>query len=230
MGAKHGGGGPNPVGRRDSKAFQLRPGLFVGVAVLISLVIPQSAFATEAVNTYSMTVLVFNFRQVPSEVLGKAENEVGRIFQRAGIRVTWQDCPTGNEPCQKGPGYVVLLGIMAGPVQNPMLDTISGRADPADHLASVYYDYLPRLPGGNPSDKATVLACVTAHELGHLLLGRHGHSVTGIMRESWDVEQARHALMSQLSFLPEESEILRATLRDATQPRRGTASALMSSR
>jgi hypothetical protein len=119
---------------------------------------------------------------------------------------------------------------MAGPVQNEFVDTISGRSVVADHLAAVYYDYLPRVPRGaaGTSDIATILGCVIAHELGHLLLGTHGHSITGIMKASWDSEQTRRALMSQLSFLPEEGALLRAALREGTQPREAESSTLVS--
>jgi hypothetical protein len=179
-----------------------------------------------------MTVLVFNFRQVPSDVLSKAENEAGRIFQRSGVDVTWRECPTGSEPCQKGTGYVLFLAIKAGPAQNTKLDVISGSADPSVHLAAVYYDYLPRQPGGhrNSFDMATVFGGIIAHELGHLLLGAHGHSLSGIMRGRWDFEQTRRALMSQLSFLPEETEIMQSVLREGLQPEGREVSGLVSTR
>jgi hypothetical protein len=102
--------------------------------------------------------------------------------------------------------------MMAGPVQNKFLDTISGYAVLPAHIAAVYYDYLPRLPNGerNKNDTALVLGCVIAHELGHLLLGVHGHSNGGIMQAHWGIEQTQLALMSQLSFLPEEARLMQA--------------------
>jgi len=228
MKAKHGAHEPNPVRGQRSDGGQFVPGLLLSMALLIGLVVPPTAFATGKGNASAMTVLVFNFRQVPGEVLANAENEAGRIFERAGVYVSWRDCPTGSEPCPKGAGYVLLLAIMAGPIQI-QLDVISGRADPAVRLAAVYYDYLPRQPGGfhNSSEIASVLAGVIGHELGHLLLGARGHSLSGIMRESWDSEQTRLALISQLSFLPEETEILQSVLREGIPPRSGTVSGLV---
>ena len=186
--------------------------LLVGTAALMSLAFPATAFAAEANNGPAITVLVFNFRQAPAETLVKAEKEAGRILEQVGVPVTWRDCPTGNEPCQKGPGRVYFLAMMAGPVQNKFLDTISGYAVLPTHLAAVYYDYLPRTPGGksNKNDTAMILGCVIAHELGHLLLGGHGHSIAGIMQAQWGIEQTQRALMSQLSFLPEEVQLMHA--------------------
>jgi hypothetical protein len=172
------------------------------------------------IDASGFTVLVFNFRQVSTDILSNAEKEADQIFGHAGMQVVWQDCPTGNEPCRIGPGPVFFLAIKAGPVQNKFMDVVSGQAIVGDHLAVVYYDALPRVARGKttPQQAATLLACVIAHELGHLLLGAHGHSIHGIMRDRWDIEQTRRALMSDLDFLPEEGKLMRGALLDGTQP------------
>jgi len=176
-------------------------------------------------------VLVFNFRQVSTDILSNAENEAGQIFGNAGMQVVWQECPTGNEPCRIGLGPVFFLAIKAGPVQNKFLDVVSGQAIVANQLAVVYYDALPRVGRGKTGthEASTLLACVIAHELGHLLLGAYGHSIHGIMRDRWDIEQTRLALMSQLAFLPEESKLMKSALLDGTQPTEAAQPALVSS-
>jgi len=167
------------------------------------------------------TVLVFNFRQVSVGILSNAEKEADQILGRAGIQVLWRECPTGNEPCRIGLGPVFFLAIKAGPVQNKFLDVVSGQAVVPNHLAVVYYDSLPRVARGKTTpqrSQSILLACVIAHELGHLLLGAYGHSVHGIMRDRWDIEQTRLALMSDLDFLPEEGKLMRGALLDGAQP------------
>ena len=187
---------------------------------------------TAKVDLSSFTVLVFNFRQVSSDILSNAEKETDRIFSHAGIKIVWHECPTGNEPCRKGPGPVFFLAIKAGPVQNKFLDVVSGEAMVADHLAVINYDALPRVARRKtttPHEASTLLACVIAHELGHLLLGAHGHSLHGVMRNRWDIEQTRLALMSELDFLPEEGRLMRSALLDGTQPGEAAQPALVSS-
>jgi hypothetical protein len=213
MKTMHGSGGSNAVGNWNSTGRHIKLGLLLaGVAALMGPALPSIAFASETDHGSAITVLVFNFRQAPAETLVNAEKEAGRILEQVGVPVTWRDCPTGEEPCKKGPGRVFILAMMAAPVQNKFEDTISGYALPPDRFAAVYYDYLPRMPGGesNKNDTALVLGCVIAHELGHLLLGAHGHSIAGIMQARWGIEQTQLALMSQLSFLPEEARLMHA--------------------
>lgn len=206
-------GGSKAVGSCSSTGRQFKLGLLlVGMSTLIGATLSSTAVASETDQGPSITVLVFNFRKAPAETLVKAEKEAGRILEQVGVPVIWRDCPTGDEPCLKGPGRVFMLAMMTGPAQNKFEDTISGYAILHDHLAAVYYDYLPRTPGGesNKNDTALVLGCVIAHELGHLLLGAHAHSIAGIMQAHWGIEQTRLALMSQLSFLPEEARLMHA--------------------
>ena len=148
MNTKLGKRGSKATRNQNSAGCQFKLGFFlVGLAVLIRLAHPTAAFASETDNGPGITVLVFNFRAAPAETLVKAEKEAGRILEQAGVHVTWRDCPTGNEPCRKGPGRVFFLAMMAGPVRNKVVDTVSGYAFLPDHLAVVYYDYLPPMPG-----------------------------------------------------------------------------------
>ena len=222
--------GSKAVGSRNSTGRHIKLGLLLaGTAALMGPALPTTGFASETNNGPAITVLVFNFRQAPAETLVKAEKEAGRILEQGGVPVTWRDCPTGNEPCRKGPGRVFVLAMMAGPVQNKFLDTISGYALLPAHLATVYYDYLPRIPRGesNKNDTALILGCVIAHELGHLLLGTHGHSIGGIMQAHWGIELKQLALMSQLSFLPEEARLMHADT-VAPEAKNNSSSALTS--
>ena len=179
----------------------------------------------------ALTVMVFNFKQVSSDIVSNAEKEASQIFGHAGIQVVWQECPTGNVPCRIGPGPVFFLAIKAGPPQNKFLDVVSGEAIVANHLAEVYYDSLPRVARRKTTrqEASALLACVITHELGHLLLGAYGHSVHGVMRDRWDIEQTRLALMSELDFLPEEGKLMRRVLRDGTQPAEAAQPALVTS-
>jgi hypothetical protein len=57
-----------------------------------------------------------------------------------------------------------------------------------------------------------VLSCAMAHEMGHLLMGDRPHSSFGLMRGDWEPKDLRRVAMSPLSFLPQDSALMRSGL------------------
>ena len=55
-----------------------------------------------------------------------------------------------------------------------------------------------------------VLACVVAHELGHVLLGRDSHSATGIMTARLTDKELGQFRVMFIGFLPTQKEGIRA--------------------
>ena len=103
--------------------------------------------------------------------------------------------PDPEGPCQRAPEATdIRLRILAAPIQKVFQDPVFGFAvHPV--LASVYYDYAVRRAKSDDAEFEVpiILGCVIAHELGHLLLGSNGHSVTGIMQPRWEAKQVRHS-------------------------------------
>jgi hypothetical protein len=82
-------------------------------------------------------------------------------------------------------------------------------------LVSVYYDHAVRLARIDEADFEVpiILGCAIAHEIGHLLLGPHGHSSAGIMLGQWEPKQIRHATMGYLLFTSQQAKLMRAEAR-----------------
>jgi len=118
---------PNYTGRRLTVGLQV-----TSVVAFMTFASSTRSFAAKVNAQPSFTILVFSFRQVPRPILANAENEAGRIFERAGIHVTWRDCPTGDESCPKDAGPVFFPALMSDPVQNKVLGTVSGHAVATD--------------------------------------------------------------------------------------------------
>ena len=57
-----------------------------------------------------------------------------------------------------------------------------------------------------------ILGLVIAHELGHLLLGKHTHSAAGLMQARLGSEEVTRG--RQVTFLPEEAKKIRAGIMD----------------
>ena len=58
-------------------------------------------------------------------------------------------------------------------------------------------------------DPALVLGTVAAHEVGHVLLRRQGHSTEGLMRASWKPDDWERAASGSLLFSPPERMAVR---------------------
>jgi len=56
-----------------------------------------------------------------------------------------------------------------------------------------------------------ILGHAMAHEIGHLLLGP-SHSPAGIMRAEWTRKDLESAARNELSFTPQQMELLRASV------------------
>jgi hypothetical protein len=54
-----------------------------------------------------------------------------------------------------------------------------------------------------------LLGAVSAHELGHLLLGSNSHSRIGIMEPRWRLEGLRNVGMGRLLFTSEQARSMR---------------------
>ena len=184
---------------------------------------PKSTFAGEP----TATVLVYNYARVSSAIVAAAEREAGRILDAAGVRIIWVECPmratpaSAKEPClQALKSTDILLRVLPPPAEHSLKADVFGFAI-SPILANVYYAHAVRLAaeqGYVEFDARTILGCVTAHELGHLLLGSNSHSSAGIMRSAWGQKQLRQALMGTLLFTAEQGKVMQAQVRARTSP------------
>jgi hypothetical protein len=149
------------------------------------------------------------------------EANVEDIFARAGVGVRWVYCTPppssgpADSPCARParPGEFVLRLLKR---TAPRRDSCShGFAlVPADGraggYATVFTDGLAELRG-TIAPWSQLLAHFTAHEIGHLLLGR-GHAASGLMRANWSRSDLDRAARGRLTFTPAEAERMRARL------------------
>jgi hypothetical protein len=176
-----------------------------------------AGFAADNPLNPTITIQVYNYSQASPAVLNQAEREAGRILEQAGVRASWVECsvdpssvsPQG--PCQKSPPPTeTRLRILATPIQKHSPDSVFGFAvHPV--LASVYYEYAKLRARSDDAEfeVPTILGCVIAHELGHLLLGSNSHSSSGIMQPRWEPEQVRQLTTGKLLFTAEQSKVMR---------------------
>jgi len=163
-----------------------------------------------------ITVFVNDSVGVKHSVLRHAEKEAGRLLRPAGIEIEWRNCAETSE-CRRPPrsNEFVLHIVAKGRARS---DFVFGEAflgpDGKGKYADVFFDQLRR--EANNVDVGQLLGAVTAHELGHLFLGSHSHSLMGIMQPLWGVESLRRISMGSLTFVAEEERSMRSRLRSET--------------
>jgi hypothetical protein len=172
----------------------------------------------------AIRVRVDNYTSASSTELAGAEREASRILDAAGLRTTWLQCPEGHslplsqDPCQDPlETSDVVLRVVSESTKNKFQDTVFGFAvQPV--LATVYYEYPVRLAKRDDAgfEVPVILGCVIAHEIGHLLLGPHGHSNSGIMQPRWERKQVRQALTGTLLFTSVQAKHMQAETRMRT--------------
>ena len=191
--------------------------------VLLGLFGPQLALAKVKSGPAVVPVVLFNYSNASPGVLTRAKQKVDELFSRSGIRFAWTDCPpspgsVGSELCQSRPapgeigvrileqhfGLTSAFGLAIHPV-----------------WATVYYEPTLRLAEtatGSEYNFGEILGCLIAHEIGHLLLGPNHHTVSGIMRDEWDIRQVQLATMDALGFTTEQAKLMRANARMRATP------------
>lgn len=207
-------------GGRPKEVHPVRLTLRIAAGFLIAAGLHCTGFAsTHAADPIpTIRIAVLNFTEATPQTIAAAEREAGRILGDAGLNVVWVNCPPGDtavdptDPCQQRPGPSHIFVRVLGQTRQGFQDSIYGFAVlPA--LASAYYGsavQLARDYRAEMIDLPTILGCVMAHEIGHLLLGSNSHSATGIMQAHWGRKQVRDLMMGTFLFTPQQSKVIRA--------------------
>ena len=174
-----------------------------------------------------ITVFVYNYAAVSSEVLALTEAEASRIYQQAGIEIEWLDCPLATQDagqfhaCQVPPGPTKLaLRILSQPMTERLRqagDSFGFAMIPEDGtfatVANVFSYDAEQLASRRGMRPGIILGHLAAHELGHLLLGAGSHSPQGIMHVPWRLKELETVAQGLIVFRPQEAEGMRMNIR-----------------
>lgn len=171
---------------------------FRSVLAGVILIAGSSAFAQAAPRR--LTVRVYDYVGVPAKVQAEARVGIADIFRRAGVSLDWVDClasqPTSTWPSQCGsqpvPGLLTAKIITESMAKGLHLSQSAFGLALRGYGAYILYDRIRGHAWAESLPPAPILAIVTAHELGHLLL-EAGHSPTGLMAERHQQAQFRDA-------------------------------------
>ena len=187
--------------------------------LLLAVSMAGVGWGRSIVSNPQVMVLVFDRSGISPTVLLEAERQAAKTFRRADIDVTWLNCSAapdeGNEPCQEvqRPNQFVLNIVNRS--KQPTND-IFGIAflgeDGSGNYVDIFLDQITRFRNESGTKESDLLAAVSAHEIGHLLLGLHSHSPWGVMSPRWEGAHLRSIAMGTLSFTPEQVSIMRTRI------------------
>jgi hypothetical protein len=186
--------------------------LMATLAVGIAVTGGSQASAQALENALTVTLHVTNYANVSPTELAAAETYATAIYRAAGISTVWTAAPwPAGEPRSPHLRVLILSAEMtAKKCKDAQLDvSVLGLADNdgttgsgriayvfADRIAFTAMRYLAKFNRG--------LGYVMAHEVGHLLLGAHGHAPTGLMTADWKPRETHLQ-----TFTPEQTRVIR---------------------
>jgi hypothetical protein len=215
------------------KTAPLTVKLAVGLAMIATTVSGTLAKAQKTAsderNTRQITLVVYDYAHVNQRTLQEAEKETARILAKAGVIARWVDCPTQGEDMAK---YPVCAGLAEGTKYKLQLLSSSMAAaltrsrnslgysldcEQGPCIASVNYDRIESISGGNRVSSYVLMARVTAREIGQMLIGATYRSRSGIMNASWTYRQLGQAAGQEMLFSPSEASAMKARLAEREQ-------------
>jgi hypothetical protein len=167
-----------------------------------------------ALSALSLVVRLYDGFGVSAGDLASAHAIASAILSRAGISVTWRDCPREDCDNQVAPAELVLRVIAAPAASEPGslgfsyvdVERRSGT------LATVFADRVGKMSALSARDGGELLGRAMAHEIGHLLLGTTRHADRGLMRGRWTTIELLKNRPWDWALSPEEGMLMRRAL------------------
>lgn len=175
----------------------------------------------QAESAPSLTVLVYNYANVPGAKLREAETFAARSYRAAGIELAWVDCATSKsdtsrfracEQANDGRGLFLKIipeRVVAGIRRSRETDDAFGIALVSSTF--VLYPRVREMARVWEVPEYLILGRTMAHELGHLLLGPNSHAESGLMRPGFGWRDLSLA-SGQFLFDPQQAKRLPTSL------------------
>ena len=161
-------------------------------SVLVVAVLMTTGGRAAAESAATLTVRLYNTSGIPNDEFAAARDTAGAILRDTGLDVSVRDCRAATDPCDQPLRRAeVVVRIIDAPTFNASLDadaygvTYIIKATNRGWLATVFSDRIRAAATRAGIDPGTMLGRVTAHEVGHLLLGLDYHGSAGVMRAEW---------------------------------------------
>ena len=172
----------------------------------------------------TVKVSVYNDAGLSPSLISDQEKVAARVFRQAAVNLEWLNCglPSASEAQRANctdslfPTHLHLR-LIGHPLHldGDALGVAYLTEDGVGFQADVFCERVMRIQYESQVDPAILLGIVSAHELGHLLLGTSSHSPMGLMRGNWHRDDLFRAVKGSLLFSDDQSDHMRAKLYEA---------------
>lgn len=209
-----------------------------GGLVLVAMLLLSPAWSKDLhPEVTTVKVSVYNDFGLPARLVSEVEAVAARVFRQAAVNVEWLNCglPSLND-AQRAmcidsvfPTHLHLR-LIGHPIhfEGDVLGVAYLAEDGVGFQADVFCERVMQIQSESQVDPAVLLGIVSAHELGHLLLGTSSHSSGGLMRHNWQRSDLLLAVKCGLLFSDDQSDHMRAKLYEAYLDRNRTRLAVAS--
>jgi hypothetical protein len=163
----------------------------------------------------AVTIRVYDLYGLPTDTRQEALAVTAEALAHAGVEAIIVDCAAkpAATACKIGLGdgeLILRIHRLPKDGAHTLGDAIVRGENGPSTIATVYATAIAeraRKTGGN---LATIVGRVSAHELGHLLLGSNVHAAHGLMRPTWDLQRVDRG---DWDFTAEDATTMRSRLK-----------------
>ena len=148
-----------------------------------------------------------SYEHLPVRDIARAWQDVVDVYAKIGVHVVWVEGAAAGAPAD-GALHLDVILLTAGMADRIRRDVTAFGL--ASHVARRAYIFCTRVfahASETGSDPSRVLGLVLAHEIGHMLLPEHSHTVSGLMMAEW--AGTIHVIPD---FLPAQAATIRTLL------------------
>jgi hypothetical protein len=162
----------------------------------------------------AVTIRVYDLYGLPTETRQEALTVAAETLAHAGVEAIIVDCSAkpAVAACKVGLGdgeLVLRIHRLPKEGAHTLGDAIVRGGNGPSTIATVYATAIAERARRSGGNLATIVGRVSAHELGHLLLGNNLHAAHGLMRPSWDLQRVDRG---DWDFTVEDAAAIRARL------------------
>jgi len=183
--------------------------------VLLATTLARAVHASKPEMVAALAIRVEDLTGVPLAIKQDGLAGAARIFTKAGVTLVWceHEC-LASEPVT--PSILVRLEFVPGRTEpsRTLPGTVLGSATSSPvPTMRVFYEDVREVADQRQVRPEALTAYVIAHELGHLLLGDHAHTASGLMKYLWDTQDVVHGVaQGAFSFSTDQAARIRRAL------------------